>query len=97
MFKTKPSGQVESQPRFLRSRKFLVQPRPHVVAVAKETLSHLLNRQGWVPQHGLFSEHAIRRQLGDVRRDAPWTLKLRLHRKDNPISTKKGILRCCKA
>jgi hypothetical protein len=48
------------------------------------------------------------RELRNIRRDPPcpvfgeqpslqWTLKLRLHRKDNPISTKKGILRCCKA
>jgi hypothetical protein len=56
---------------------------PHVVAVAKKMLSHLLNRQGWVPQHGLFSEQAIRRtsgsllwpqklrQLGDIGRDTP--------------------------
>jgi hypothetical protein len=46
-------------------------------------LSHLLNRRGWVPQHGLFSEQAIRRtsgsllwpqklrQLGDIGRDPP--------------------------
>jgi hypothetical protein len=27
---------------------------PHVVAVAKKMLSHLLNRGGWVSQHGLF-------------------------------------------
>jgi hypothetical protein len=39
---------------------------PHVVAVAKKMLSHLLNRQGWVPQHGLFSEQAIRRTSGSL-------------------------------
>jgi hypothetical protein len=56
---------------------------PHVVAVAKKMLSHLLNRRGWVPQHGLFSKQAIRRtsgsllwpqklrQLGDIGRDPP--------------------------